>query len=256
MTKGRATATGERGRDGCRSPGSCVDVPLAAPGPALRLPGAGRPATRPRSPGCGSRCGSPGSSSTASCWSGSRVVAARRQAGLPGEGRLARAGAATRGGRGWPARSPTGTRATSPTCCAWPSRLATPAAEAASPPRRDRRRPPRTRSRPAPARRGGLGRRPRRGGAAAGPTRRDRRRVGAYPAGAAFLRGARATGGPPRAVWSALPGEDWPARLAEAAAATVHGRPGRGRRRRRRPGPRPARRGADRRARRRAGTSR
>ncbi|GII24376.1 primosomal protein N' [Planosporangium mesophilum] len=40
----------------------------------------------------------------------------------------------------------------------------------------------------------------------------------AYPAGAAFLR-AVADGRPARAVWSALPGEDWPARLAEAAAA-------------------------------------
>jgi primosomal protein N' (replication factor Y) len=42
----------------------------------------------------------------------------------------------------------------------------------------------------------------------------------AYPHGEAFLR-ALATGGAPRAVWSALPGEQWPARFAEAAAATV-----------------------------------
>nr|MDT0656427.1 primosomal protein N' [Micromonospora sp. DSM 115978] len=41
-----------------------------------------------------------------------------------------------------------------------------------------------------------------------------------YPAGAAFLR-ALAAGRAPRAVWSALPGEDWPARLAEAVAASV-----------------------------------
>lgn len=41
-----------------------------------------------------------------------------------------------------------------------------------------------------------------------------------YPAGPAFLRGL-AAGRPLRAVWSALPGEDWPARFAEAAAATV-----------------------------------
>jgi primosomal protein N' (replication factor Y) (superfamily II helicase) len=41
-----------------------------------------------------------------------------------------------------------------------------------------------------------------------------------YPAGPAFLR-ALADGRAPRAVWSALPGEDWPARFAEAAAATV-----------------------------------
>ncbi|HEY6594140.1 MAG TPA: primosomal protein N' [Asanoa sp.] len=42
----------------------------------------------------------------------------------------------------------------------------------------------------------------------------------AYPAGEGFLR-ALGRGGAPRAVWSALPGEDWPARFAEAAAATV-----------------------------------
>src|SRR5690606_21536116 len=45
---------------------------------------------------------------------------------------------------------------------------------------------------------------------------------GAYPAGPAFLQ-ALATGRAPRAVWQALPGEDWPARFAEAAAATVAG---------------------------------
>src|SRR5262249_10475790 len=43
-----------------------------------------------------------------------------------------------------------------------------------------------------------------------------------YPAGRAFLT-ALADGRNPRAVWTALPGEDWPARLAEAVAATVHG---------------------------------
>ncbi|MGX7674740.1 primosomal protein N' family DNA-binding protein [Plantactinospora sp. DSM 117369] len=46
-----------------------------------------------------------------------------------------------------------------------------------------------------------------------------------YPAGPGFLR-ALADGRTPRAVWSALPGEDWPSRFAEAAAATV--RSGRG----------------------------
>ncbi|MEV4639032.1 primosomal protein N' [Actinoplanes sp. NPDC049548] len=46
-----------------------------------------------------------------------------------------------------------------------------------------------------------------------------------YPAGSAFLH-ALAQGRAPRAVWSALPGENWPARIAEAAAATV--RSGRG----------------------------
>ncbi len=45
-----------------------------------------------------------------------------------------------------------------------------------------------------------------------------------YPAGAAYLR-AVADGRAPRAVWTALPGEDWPARLAEAArAADASGR--------------------------------
>ncbi|MGE5831159.1 MAG: primosomal protein N', partial [Micromonosporaceae bacterium] len=47
----------------------------------------------------------------------------------------------------------------------------------------------------------------------------------AYTSGAAFLDALRA-GRSPRAVLTALPGEDWPARLAEAVAATV--RSGRG----------------------------
>jgi primosomal protein N' (replication factor Y) (superfamily II helicase) len=42
-----------------------------------------------------------------------------------------------------------------------------------------------------------------------------------YPAGPAFLR-ALAGGGAPRAVFTALPGEDWPGRIAEAVAATLH----------------------------------
>lgn len=42
----------------------------------------------------------------------------------------------------------------------------------------------------------------------------------AYPAGPALLRALTARRAP-RAVWTALPGEDWPARFAEAAAATV-----------------------------------
>ncbi|MGI5237604.1 primosomal protein N' [Dactylosporangium sp. CA-139066] len=41
-----------------------------------------------------------------------------------------------------------------------------------------------------------------------------------YTAGAALLR-ALAAGRVPRAVWTALPGEDWPARLAEAAATAL-----------------------------------
>jgi primosomal protein N' (replication factor Y) len=43
-----------------------------------------------------------------------------------------------------------------------------------------------------------------------------------YPAGEALLR-ALTAGRMPRAVWTALPGEDWPARLAEAAAACLAG---------------------------------
>ncbi|GAB4061161.1 primosomal protein N' [Catellatospora paridis] len=42
-----------------------------------------------------------------------------------------------------------------------------------------------------------------------------------YPAGEAFLR-ALGAGRAPRAVWSALPGEQWPDRIAEAVAATLH----------------------------------
>ncbi|MBT8224246.1 MAG: primosome assembly protein PriA, partial [Dactylosporangium sp.] len=45
---------------------------------------------------------------------------------------------------------------------------------------------------------------------------------GRYRFGAALIRALR-DGRAPRAVWSALPGEDWPARLAEAAAATHAG---------------------------------
>jgi primosomal protein N' (replication factor Y) len=44
----------------------------------------------------------------------------------------------------------------------------------------------------------------------------------AYPTADAFL-GHLATGGAPRAVWSAAPGEDWPRLLAAAAALTLSG---------------------------------
>jgi primosomal protein N' (replication factor Y) len=44
----------------------------------------------------------------------------------------------------------------------------------------------------------------------------------AYPAAGAFL-GHLARGGTPHAVWSALPGEDWPRLLAAAAALTLSG---------------------------------
>ena len=56
------------------------------------------------------------------------------------------------------------------------------------------------------------------------PTRPDvpelRAAWSAYPAADAFL-GHLVTGGTPRAVWSALPGEDWPRLLAAAAALTL-----------------------------------
>ena len=88
---------------------------------------------------------------------------------------------------------------------------------AASVRRRPRRRaPPR---RPAPARHR------REEGVPAGPgdptsTRRPpRRRWAGHVHGAAFVE-ALAAGGAPRAVWSAAPGADWPALLAQAAVAT------------------------------------
>ncbi|MCA0143434.1 primosomal protein N' [Blastococcus sp. LR1] len=46
-----------------------------------------------------------------------------------------------------------------------------------------------------------------------------------YPAGAALL-GALAEGKPARAVWTALPGEDWPTRLVELCQAALSGRRG------------------------------
>ncbi len=46
--------------------------------------------------------------------------------------------------------------------------------------------------------------------------------TGGYPAAGAFL-GHLRSGGSPRAVWGTLPGEDWPALVAEAAAATYAG---------------------------------
>ncbi len=51
---------------------------------------------------------------------------------------------------------------------------------------------------------------------------RAREAWSAYPAADAFL-GHLATGGAPRAVWSALPGEDWPHLMAAAAALTLSG---------------------------------
>jgi len=56
---------------------------------------------------------------------------------------------------------------------------------------------------------------------AAPPPRPDPAAWADYPAGGAFLR-ALADGRTPRAVWTALPGDDWPARIAQAVAATLH----------------------------------
>ncbi|WP_229789487.1 primosomal protein N' [Pilimelia terevasa] len=78
----------------------------------------------------------------------------------------------------------------------------------------------------APATPGGAGAAPEPGSAPAAAARGGPRPTdpdggwSAYPAGPALLR-ALADGRAPRAVWSALPGESWPDRLAEAAAATA-----------------------------------
>ncbi|WP_179783789.1 primosomal protein N' [Micromonospora jinlongensis] len=58
--------------------------------------------------------------------------------------------------------------------------------------------------------------------AAAGAAAVDPRGWRDYPTGPALLR-ALTDGRAPRAVWSALPGEDWAARYADAVAATVAG---------------------------------
>lgn len=57
---------------------------------------------------------------------------------------------------------------------------------------------------------------------AAGPVQADGGLWARYPAGKSFL-AAVASGKAPRAVWSALPGQDWPAEVAQAAAAARAG---------------------------------
>jgi primosomal protein N' (replication factor Y) len=57
---------------------------------------------------------------------------------------------------------------------------------------------------------------------AAMPVPPDAAGWGRYRAGAAFLT-ATQRGGPARAVWNAMPGEDWPARLADAVQAALAG---------------------------------
>ena len=68
---------------------------------------------------------------------------------------------------------------------------------------------------------------PRREAAPAGPTAAappapDPAGFGRYPTGPQLL-DAVAQGAPARAVWTALPGEDWPTRLAELAQAALSG---------------------------------
>ena len=83
--------------------------------------------------------------------------------------------------------------------------------------------------------------------AVADPGRAARRRR-TRPASRATRPGRRcstalAEGRPARAVWTALPGEDWPTRLAELCQAALSGRPRCAGRRPRRQGPRPPGRG-------------
>ena len=137
-------------------------------------------------------------------------------AGVPGEGGLAGAGAAPRGGASWPAPWPTATPARWPTCCGSPCRRGTPAPRTTA--GRARRR--RQRSGRDIASAGRVGAASRRAAVGAG-ARGHGAGWAAYPAGPALLPGARRRPAP-RAVLTALPGEDWPARLAEAVAATVH----------------------------------
>jgi len=57
---------------------------------------------------------------------------------------------------------------------------------------------------------------------AAPPVEPDRAGWGRYRAGSSFLAAVQ-DGRPVRAVWNAVPGEDWPARIAEAAQAALAG---------------------------------
>ena len=81
------------------------------------------------------------------------------------------------------------------------------------------------------------------GRATADPARRRRPASAATGPARAFL-AAVAGGRPARAVWSALPGEDWPARLAEAPRSPLAAGRGAIAGRARRPRPGPARRRA------------
>ena len=100
----------------------------------------------------------------------------------------------------WPAPSPTGTRAPSPTCCGSRYRSGT---------RPPRRQPPAGTS---GRRRPGAGREP--------PPRPDPGSWDRYPAGPSFL-DALAAGRPARAAWTALPGPAWPDEIARAAVTAA-----------------------------------
>ena len=216
------------GRDATRSPGSSVDVPL----PHLDRPfdyavPARWPTRRSPAPGCG--CASPAGWSTASSSSGGAGRPSTRDAAPAARGSSSaepvltpEVAARSRG------RSPTATPARWPTCCGWPCPPRHAAAEA--------RPSPPSRSPPLPAR----------------PRPRCVVRVHRRRAALGALAGGRRRA----AVWTALPGPDWPRRAGRRwCAAALRRRARRARRRARRPRRRPGRRGADRGLRPGAGTS-
>ncbi len=191
------------------------------PRPPVRLPRARAPRRAGAWPGCGCACGSPGGWSTGSCWSG--WPSRRTRGSSRGSRRSSRPSRCSP--RRWPrsaGRSPTGTPGCWPTCCGSRCRPGT---------RRPRRRG-RRRFGAGPLRRGGGpgGRRRETTAGPRGPARRGTSvaasRMSPEPAGGGATRAGRAArrargGRAAHAVWQALPGEQWPERLAEAAAATV-----------------------------------
>ena len=127
--RARTTGTGApvpslSGRAAAGGPGRGRCFPRA-PGPAVRLPGAGAAGrdARSRLPGPGALRRQAHRRVPARPGSGQR---AHRAAGLPGAGDSRRSRCSRRRSRAWPARSPTGTRARWPTCCGWRYRPGTP----------------------------------------------------------------------------------------------------------------------------------
>ena len=183
----RRRATEAAGRTRSRAPG-CPGGrrPAARPSrPARSTTSSRRRCTSRRCPAAGSRCGSPGATSTASCRPGRRhrprgPLAPLRRV-VSSEPVLHPAGAAPVARR-WPTATP----ARWPTCCGSPCRRATPGS------RRRSRKPAETRlDEPLDT----LG----------------RVLVGRTPAARRSSAGS-ATGESPRAVWTALPGRaDWAA---------------------------------------------